>query len=1492
LVTHHDALRLRLHNHDGNWRQQIAAPTPAELHFEIDLSELDVAAQDSEMERLATAMQGNLDLEDGPLLRAALFRLGAARRDRIVLAIHHLAVDWVSWGVLLEDLDTAYRAAVENKDTDLPRKTSSFKAWAEALDEYANGQALQEEADYWSRQNWGQAGALNPDYPDGANTVGSTADITVSLDRDETRQLLQELPRAWRTQVNDVLLAGLARAVTQVTGAEATLINLEGHGREPLFDHLDISRTVGWFTTLFPVLVPAGGTSDAADSVKAVHEALKQIPNRGIGFGLLRYLNRNIDTQHLLAALPEPQIGFNYLGQIDQASSTDSVFRMTSGPRGLEQAPEDPRPHLLDIQSAVTEDRLQISVVYSTQIWKAETVTELAEAYVGELRRLIEACRSGSEIKLTPADFPLAQLEQAQLDKLLESYAPVADVYRVTSLQHGMLFHSLFTGDKDVYFARFRWRLDGPIDIDAFAAAWQETISRHDSLRSSFHWEGFKEPVQVVHRNLQVELHQEDWSMSKPAEQTKLLQEFLARDELERFDFTSAPLMRIALIRLGIDDYHFIWSFHHAIVDGWSVPLVLKEVFAIYTDRLIEMTPNLPEPKPFRDYIEWLGKQDTGAAEAYWRSALAGFSAPTPLPGAHTQQPLPGTPTDFAELTALVDAETVRSLREAGQQSRITLNTIAQGAWALLLSRYSGEDDVVFGATTSGRPAAMPGVESMIGLFLNTLPVRVGVDPELGLVDWLQQLQAEQLDMRQYEHSSLVEIQGWSDVPRGTAMFESLLAFENYPEMETMWTNTDTVYIREVEGFDRTNFPLTLNVAVFDEMHMRVTYDTRLFDTADVMRMVDHFRALLAAIADNAERAVGELPMLTIPERDQLAAWNQTERDYPQDSTLVSLIEKQVQASPDSPAVSYAGATLSYAELNARANRLARWLRARGAGAEVPVGVCLERSNELVIALLAILKSGGGYVPLDPEYPPQRLAHMLEDAGIKLLVTQTELREKLPDHEAATFLVDEQQAELEALADSNLEHVAGPDNLAYIIFTSGSTGRPKGVLNEHRGICNRLLWMQEEYQLDAGDSVLQKTPFSFDVSVWEFFWPLMTGARLVVAKPGGHRDSSYLADLIVAETITTMHFVPPMLQVFLQDVKAPECTSLKRVICSGEALPYDLQQRYFELLPGELHNLYGPTEAAIDVSYWACRRDTDDMTVPIGAPVANTQLYVVDANGQQCGIGVPGELWIGGIQVARGYINRPELSAAAFVGDPFSQTDGARAYRTGDLVRWREDGNIEFLGRIDHQIKLRGFRIELGEIENHLNEIAGVEQSVVLLREDTPGLKQLVAYVKSANPDAFNTNDAAAALAGELPDYMIPSAFVVLEEFPLTPNGKLDRKALPAPDTQVKDTEYEAPRNETEEQLAAMWAELLGVEKIGVHDDFFSLGGHSLVAMQVVSRIMQSMGVQLPLESLFDAPTIAGLAESMSKAGGAEVVPEIQRIARKKRRTRRKRDKD
>ncbi len=596
--------------------------------------------------------------------------------------------------------------------------------------------------------------------------------------------------------------------------------------------------------------------------------------------------------------------------------------------------------------------------------------------------------------------------------------------------------------------------------------------------------------------------------------------------------------------------------------------------------------------------------------------------------------------------------------------------------------------------------------------------------------------------------------------------------------------------------------------------------------------------------------------------------WNDTRRDYRLDRCLHELIEEQVKATPERIAVSFEGAHLTYSDLNSRANVLAHRLRKLGVGADILVGVYAERSLELVVGLLGILKAGGCYLPLDPDYPKERIAVMLGDARPPVLLTQARIESGLPHYSGLIVHLDGEATSIAAQENTlNPDRVATVDHLAYTIYTSGSTGKPNGAMNIHKAICNRLLWMQETYQLTETDRVLQKTPHSFDVSVWEFFWPLLTGARLVMARPGGHRDRGYLIDVINREQITTIHFVPSMLALFLEAPETSTCTSLKRVICSGEALSYEVQERFFaQFKSAELHNLYGPTEAAVDVTYWACRRGEKRKTVPIGRPIANIQMYILDPQRSPVPIGELGEIYIGGIGLARGYLNRPELTAERFVSSPFDAKSGARLYRTGDLGRYLPDGEIEYLGRIDHQVKIRGNRIELGEVESVLYEHPAVATAVALAREDTPGDKRLVAYVVLRSDNPVATSDLRDLLKERLPDYMVPAAFVVLDAVPLSLNGKVDRAALPPPPLEREfDDDFQAPRTPLEAELARIWAKLLKIDRVGIHDDFIDSGGNSITVTQLASRAAEMFDVDLSLGGVFNTPTIAGLAEHIEK---------------------------
>ncbi|HEY3570928.1 MAG TPA: amino acid adenylation domain-containing protein [Thermoanaerobaculia bacterium] len=1042
----------------------------------------------------------------------------------------------------------------------------------------------------------------------------------------------------------------------------------------------------------------------------------------------------------------------------------------------------------------------------------------------------------------------------------------VENIYRLSPVQQGMLFHTLYAPGEGVYFEQFNHQFDRLFDPAVFQGVWRDLVAANAILRTAFLWEGLEEPVQVVQKKVELPFDEQDWRGLPEAERQEKLEELLAADRRRGFDLTRAPLVRFTLLRMRDDLYHLVWSYHHLLLDGWSAGLLLKEVLALYQAAATGRPARPQQRPPFRDYIVWLRQQDLGKAEAYWRRVLGGFTAPTPLgvdrPAGRGQ----GEDAGRDMKVGVVPEAQSDALKELARKNRLTVSTLVQGAWALVLSRYSGNDDVVFGLTVSGRPPSLPGVEATLGCFINTLPARARVPAGETVIPWLQALQAAQVEMRNYEHSPLVKVLGWSDVPRPTPLFESIFVFEGFTEQ----TSHKGV-------FQRTGYPLTLVAGPDREILMRIDYERERFEPAAVERLLGHLRTVLLAFLERPGQRLDEIDILTPEEGRQIEGWDATAVRYEgADRLLHEIIAARVAARPDEVAVVCGEASLTCRELDDRAGRLARRLRGMGVGPETLVGVCAERSLEMVVALLAVLKAGGAYVPLDPSYPADRLAYMLEDSAVPVLLTQEALRGRLPATGARVVPLDG-EGEEEPGADLPTVEIT-PDHAAYMIYTSGSTGRPKGAVNTHRAIVNRLLWMQQELGLDPTDRVLQKTPFSFDVSVWEFFWPLMMGARLVVAKPGGHQDPDYLAAEIARQGVTTLHFVPSMLQVFLEARGLERCAALRRVVCSGEALPAELARRYYEVFTAPLINLYGPTEAAVDVSCWRCVPGDPRATVPIGHPVANTGLPILDRAGRRVPVGVAGELLIGGVQVGRGYHRRPELTAEKFVPDPFGRR-GARLYRTGDLARYLPDGAIEFLGRIDHQVKIRGLRIELGEIEAALTSHPTVREAVVVATAD----QRLVGYVVAAAGAAIEPAGLRAHLATSLPEHMVPAVLVTLDALPLSPNGKVDRRALPAPGAAAGGATYSAPRTPLEEMIAGIWSEVLKVDKVGRDDSFFELGGHSLLATRVLSRLRETLQAEVPLRSLFEAATVArqaALVEAALQDAVRIAMPPLRRASR------------
>ncbi len=1117
-------------------------------------------------------------------------------------------------------------------------------------------------------------------------------------------------------------------------------------------------------------------------------------------------------------------------------------------------------------------------VAQATASGLALTTQEVFEKQtVAALARLAIPYDPGAAVVAEPAEpapaggnFSVAGLSQSSLERLLarlgDAAANVEDLYRLSPIQEGMLFHALHGGEEAPYFEQLVLTYDRDLDLDRLERAWRQAVERHPVLRTSFVWEDVETPVQIVHRRVELPFGRQDWQILAPPERDERLRRFLAEDRSLGFALDRAPLLRLNAIWWSDASWRLAWSYHHLLLDGWSVGLLLREVAAIYNAGGQAAAAALEPRRPFRDYITWLRQQDLSAAEAWWQRTFEGFFAPTAL-GIDRTPGRPVLPGDVhAEVAAVLPAALTASLEDFARRHRLTLHTVIEGAWALALARYGDTEDVVFGSTLSGRPAALPGSESMIGCFINTLPVRARTALEQKLLPWLQNLQACQVELRRFEHSPLVEVRRWSGLPGDRPLFETILVFESLFGPGLRSSHAGGRKGRQLH--QRTNFPLTLVVWPGREIALEARFYTGRFAAEDVSRLLGYVTELLAAIVTEpdglhpGDRRLADLPLLLPHEHAQiLREWNDTAEEIPA-APVHHLFAARATCVPEAPAVADAGRSLTCGELDARANRLAHHLIRLGVGPEVLVGVSLERSADMVVALLGILKAGGAYLPLDPAYPVDRLRLMLEDSGTRFLLAADGTETLAAPGLCVVHLDDPAIAGEPARPPRPPDAEVEAPHLAYVLYTSGSTGRPKGVQVTHGALANFLAAMRRRPGLEPGDVLLTTTSLSFDIAALEIYLPLLAGARIVVARREEVYDGRRLRELLAEHEVTVMQATPSTWRMLVDS--GWRGGSRFRVLCGGEALPEDLAAA-LRARAAEVWNLYGPTETTV---WSAVELLPPDRPVSIGRPIANTGIYVLGSGALPVPAGAPGELLIGGAGVARGYLGRPDLTAERFVPDPFAGAAGVggRLYRTGDLARHRADGRLELLGRIDQQVKVRGFRIELGEIEAALSLHSTVAQAAVVARDDW-GDRRLVAYVTPSGVREPVPAELREFLRARLPEYMQPAAFVVLPALPLTPNLKVDRRALPAPaNTSVMADAFVAPRSPLEEVLAEIWAEVLRLEKVGIDDDFFALGGHSLLAFQVVSRIQRKLGLAPPVHWIFERPTVRGLAERTGTA--------------------------
>ncbi|MEM8721055.1 MAG: amino acid adenylation domain-containing protein [Cyanobacteria bacterium P01_G01_bin.39] len=1072
----------------------------------------------------------------------------------------------------------------------------------------------------------------------------------------------------------------------------------------------------------------------------------------------------------------------------------------------------------------------------------------------------------------------------------------IQDIYPLSPMQQGMLFHSLLEPNSGAYIIQTVYELHGQVDLAAFGKSWQQLVDRHSILRTAFVWDNLAEPLQVVGTAAKISLIEHDWQEIPLLEQQERLTAFLQKLKTTGFNLNQAPLMRLDSIKMRSQVYQFIWTYHHLLLDGWSVPLLIKELLEYYQSFTQDLPLSLTTAFPYKNYIAWLKQQDREQALSYWQQELQGFNSPTPLEIATDIVRRENSDCRYLHIDVQLSAETTYKLEFLAREYQLTLNTLIQAAWGILLHRYSGDSDLVFGATTSGRPPTLAHSQAIIGLFINTLPVRVKIDSQQSLIGWLKQLQAKQIARQEHEYISLIDIHRVSDLPKDTPLFNSIVVFENYP-VSSLKQSLDVLDLRNVQTSEQTNYPLTLYAAVNSQLSLKLLYNEQLFSDRAIAKLLEQLKTLLQTIASNPKQKVGELDILTKLDKKFLTP-NSTATSYPR-SCWHQLFEAKVAQIQEKNAVIADDDTLTYSELNEQANQLAHYLQLKNVTTGSLVGIYLERDSKLLISLLAVLKAGAAYVPLDPNYPRERVSYIIARAGISHLVIKQNIESNTfnSDRNLSVINLETEREIIQQQSRENLDLSITPQNLAYVIYTSGSTGKPKGVAVQHDSLVNFLYSMKEQPGITKSDRLLAITTISFDIAALELYLPLLAGATVIIAPSDIINSNQTLAERIEQHQITIMQATPITWRMLLADNWLGN-KELK-ILSGGEALKPQLAQQL--LTKGkEVWNLYGPTETTIWSSVYQLPKDRDLDQVFLGKAIANTQFYVLDSQLRLVPPGAIGELHIAGAGLARGYLNQPDLTAEKFIPNPFSVnsqqltinshqsalpvTQYPLLYQTGDRVRQLPSGDLEYLGRLDNQIKIRGFRIELGEIEAVLNQHPNVQTSVAITNDE-----RLIAYVTLdsafSKPPELN-EELNQFLSEKLPQYMMPSNYVLLEKLPLTPNGKVDRHALVKLDLTKPSLAKAAqkPQSATERAIAEVWQDVLQVERVGLTDNFFDLGGQSLLMIRVHSQIKEKLDVDISLVDMFRYPTVASLAKYFTiSTTGDRSIPKIETALDKER---------
>jgi amino acid adenylation domain-containing protein/non-ribosomal peptide synthase protein (TIGR01720 family) len=1425
IIKHHDILRAVFT--DGKQRIKETSEKLYDLVVH-HLTGRDVNKE--EIHDLCSDIQASMDLEKGPLVKLGLFKTD--KGDHLLIAIHHLIVDTVSWRIIVEDFDRIYHGLKFKQKAVLPAKTTSFKEWSTKQKDFADSYQMKRELAFWKNLNthdWKKPKQQKESQKLHGHTMRTK---TAVLDKGSTDKLLIEVNSAYSTEINDIILAALTLTLGKFNQTNQIVLNLESHGREQIVKDVDITRTVGWFTSQYPVVL--NKFEHLGELIAGTKDALRKVPNKGIGYGILKYL-----TEYDLGEIIEPDVSFNYLGQFDHIISGEN-FTLSDLSGGISTSKDSIRLYPLDFVAFIAYGEFNLTLNYSSEEFSDTAIDQLLQDYMNSVKSIISHCISKEQVEVTVSDITDEAITPVQLQSYQDAMDNIQSIYPLSPLQEGLFFHSL-SESGEAYHVSMQLSLTGDLDVGLMDKSFQDLTARHDVFRTSFDSSHFYKNMQVVYKNRIPELQYFDISEMK-GNKARYIHKLLQKDRKRGFDLSKDLLIRLYVIKLAENEFSLILSNHHIILDGWSFGIITRELFRIYNSYKAGAPQLTEKAVPYQKYIEWLENQDKEKAVGFWKDYLTGYNN-------HIEIPFKKSSVSQGKSRDLVwrlGKEKTNQLNAFARSNNVTVNTILQSIWAIQLQRYNNVRDIVFGFIVSGRTTEINQIDEMVGLFINTVPLRVNTTKEKRYTEIIKKMKADLEENEPYRYVSMAEIQKHTEVKSG--LINTLMVFENYPIDKNLINEgileETGLQIGEFTSIEETNYSFNLKVISGDELVIAFDYNDGVYDRETAGMVKHHFAGILEQIMENPKIGIDELELLENDERNVLLEdFNSMNVPLDKKATIQGLFDYHVKKNPDKPAIVYGGQKMSYGELNRKANSLAKLLRTKGIGPETIVPVMAERSFEMVIGILAVLKAGAAYLPIDAEYPEARINYMLSDSGAQMLLTT---RKSLQKRDLAVgefiYLEDEERYAIEV---EEIDNKSNLNSLAYVIYTSGTTGKPKGVMLEQRGVINLTNWFKQELGINGNENILQFASIAFDAFSWELNMTLLLGNTFYIPEKDVITSPDLFNDYIKTNQITTVT-LPPFVAAELD-----ADNGLQKVIVAGSEVK--MNQISHLLKKMKVINAYGPTEDTVCTTFYPIS-DESKGSIPIGRPISNHRVVILDEDHKLVPAGVEGELCISGAGIARGYLNNKSLTRKKFIENPYRNNE--TLYKTGDVARWKPDGNIEYLGRMDHQVKIRGFRIEMSEIEQQMLDISFISQ-VAIADKEINGMKYICAYFVSEHE--ISVADLRERLRKTLPNYMIPSYFIRLESLPFTINGKVDREKLPDIETNIQTTASKDEEvHEAEQTIKEICQKVLGLKQIGVQDNLFELGADSIRIAKIYTEL-RKLNFDISIKDLFYYETIRSI---------------------------------